>query len=116
MDKVTVNKDDLIMKIQENRLKHIENFDAAIEGYRELCVEKLEEHIARIKNGAVETVRVHVPAPEDHTEDYDAALEMLEMSVHDTITLDDYTFRQLVLDEWNWKPGFMETVQTYTQV
>ena len=48
-NKVTVQKEDLIAVLIENRDKHIENFAKAKEGYRMLVEEALEEKLVQIK-------------------------------------------------------------------
>jgi len=38
---------------------------------------------------------------------------MLELSVEDVIEIDDTTFNQLVLDDWNWKDNFISSNSLY---
>ena len=38
---------------------------------------------------------------------------MLELSVEDTIELEDDIFNQLVLDEWTWKHQFVASASLY---
>lgn len=46
---------------------------------------------------------LNILAPEDHTDEYDKAIGMLEMSVDDTVLITHDEYRQYVLDEWFWK-------------
>lgn len=51
--------------------------------------------------------------PEDHTKDYDRAIQMVEWSIEDTIELDTRQFQQLVMDEWEWKERFDTQIAAY---
>lgn len=115
MEKVTVDKDELLTALQENREGHREIFEQALEGYRTRAIEILQGHINDIERGAVERVQVSLPRPEDHTKDYDRAIRMVEMSVDNEITLDEMDFQRYVLDDWNWKREFVATSAMYTE-
>lgn len=64
--------------------------------------EELRDRMADVHN--------HVPQPEDHSAEYDAALKKLEMMTSDTLWVTDQEFRQYVLDEWYWKDRHLTTV------
>jgi hypothetical protein len=112
---VTVNKLDLAEKIKANRDQHRTIFEEALAGYREEAMKVLAGHIAALKSGKPKRVQVYLPFPEDHTDDYDAALGMLEISVDNTVELDETAFRQLVLNEWSWTKQFLNTNAGYSR-
>lgn len=114
MKDVTVKKAELREKIQTNRDAHKAIFDEAVEGYREKIIGLLEEHLKRVKKGKMETIRIWLPVPEDHTGDYDRVLAMLDMSVDEEITIDQNTFSSYVMDEWHWKGEFLSTNSAYS--
>jgi hypothetical protein len=107
MEKVTVRKEDLVKAVQANRDEHRSIFEEAVAGYRKRGIELLEEHIARIKTGKLEQIRVTMPVPQDHTHDYDRVLKMLNMSTADEIELDENRFAQYVMDDWQWQRQFL---------
>ena len=104
MRTVRINKGELVNKLTENRKNHKSEFDKASEGYRAAMITGLTSAIERLKAGEnVEFRFDNDKPPRDHTEDYDAALKMMEMSVDSTIELYESDFRQIVLDDWEWQ-------------
>jgi hypothetical protein len=116
MRQVTVEKADLIEIVTKNRGEHRKIFEQAVEGYKKRAVELLEEHIERIKKGKLEQVRVSLPVPTDHTADYDRVLKMLDMSVDEEITLDESSFAEYVMDDWDWQRQFLTDSSTYSEL
>jgi len=115
MRSVTVYRQDLLEKIIKNRDNHRAIFEEALKGYRTRSIELLEEHLARVKNGKYyEKIIVEIPYPVDHTDDYNVIISMLQMETRDRIEIDDYDFRQYVLDEWDWKRQFLTTNAMYS--
>lgn len=114
MNGVTVRKDELVSALEENRKNHRAIFEEAVEGYRKKAIEMLEHHIEEIKEGRVVRVAVHLPQPEDHTDDYDRVLRMLEMSIDDEIEVMEHDFACYVMDNWDWKRQFLTTNSAYS--
>ncbi len=107
MREITVKKSDLLEKIKKNKDTHRAIFEEAVEGYRAQAIGLLEDHIAAIKAGKVQRVHISLPQPEDHTNDYDRVLAMLDMELADEITLDEDDFAAYVMDDWVWKRQFL---------
>lgn len=112
---VVVKKEDLTNTLKLNRDNHRQAFEEAVAGYRKRAIELLEEHIKRISDGKVERVLVSLPEPEDHTDDYNRIITMLEWTVFDTVELPMREFDMYVRDNWNWKGEFIATSQMYTK-
>jgi hypothetical protein len=102
MENVRIDKSDLLKIIQENRAKHREVFEEAIEGYRKMAVAELERSIAAAKAGQQFARMLSLPEPVDQTKEYDRAIRMLSLSLDSAIVLDEQTFANLVMDEWHW--------------
>lgn len=115
MEQVVVKKDDLRQTLVANKTAHRAEFEKAIEGYRNRCIELLEEHIERIKKGKVEVVQVFLPVPEDHTDDYDKAILTLDWTVFDEVVLSIREFDMYVRDNWTWKNEFATTNAMYSK-
>lgn len=113
MDLIKVDKDQLLETLRENRENHINTYDEVLQAYRDKSVELLEEHIERIRSGAVEKVNVNLPVPENHEDEYDRAISMVEWHQGETIELDSYEFDNFVRDKWRWKNEFVEMSMTY---
>jgi hypothetical protein len=54
-----------------------------------------------------------LPEPVDYTSEYDAALAALEWEVEEKVTLDEESFRRLVLNEWRWAQHFAANTSSY---
>lgn len=126
MNKVKVDKLELIVKVKENRNAHKKVFEKAINRYREQVICELEKSISLAKEGKRIRTQIYLPEPIDQTKEYDRALAMLEMSVdlnfekainrYKVVELTKQDFAQLVLDDWSWKDSFTSTVSNYLSV
>ncbi len=113
MREVKVRKEELIEKVRANRDRHRSQYEKAIEGWAREALQVMEADVQALK---AHTRRYLTPIdqpPQDHTIDYDRVIPMITMSVDDTITLDAATFRQYVLDDWNWKDSWAATTAKY---
>jgi hypothetical protein len=116
MEKIRVEKKQLISDLKKNRSKHRAIFEQAVEGYRNLAVQQLTDHVKRIQKGKLVEVYVRLPLPEDHTRDYDRVIQMLERSLDETVFLSEADFRAYVQDDWDWKRAFLTSNATYSAV
>lgn len=114
MQKISVAKDELLSKLENNREKHRGIFETAIEKYREEAIKAFQNNIDTIKKGGPVREYLNLPVPEDHTDDYDTAIQMCEWHVGDTVGLTDREFKQYVQDQWGWNQSFMATTASYT--
>ena len=115
LDRIRVDKDDLIGTIETNLAGHRTLFLEAMEGYKRKAIMMLEVHIERIKENAPERVMVSLPMPEDHSDDYERALEMLRWSLDDELWLDAHQFDCYVRDQWGWRDQFTASVTPYLE-
>lgn len=111
---VIVKKTELLPILKENRENHQSVFEAALGGYRLVMIREFEKRLAEIKTGKKIRRAFTMPVPADHLDDYDQAIEMLEMSVEDQIELSQHEFSCLVRDDWGWKNEFNQTSVSYT--
>lgn len=111
---IRVRKSELLDRLQDNRDAHRELFLKAQEGYKVKAIEELEAALARARTNGAEKVFVMLPFPEDHTKDYDHIIAMVQMSVDDLFELNQHDFARYVLDDWEWKAGFTQSVMAYT--
>jgi len=110
----TVEKKELMGKIQVNLAEHKEIFEEAVAGYRKELVAHLEKKLKAAKNGKPVNHHIHLIQPENHVKDYERILEMLEMSTQSVITIGEREFAQYVRDEWEWKGTFLSANSTYS--
>jgi hypothetical protein len=103
MHSVKVKRSELLEKIKKNREGHRDLFLKAQEGYRLDVIAELEQHLKDARERKKISRALSLPEPQDHTDDYDSVIAMLEMSVEEVIELDAGSFQQYVLDKWAWK-------------
>lgn len=113
MENVVVSKDRLIEALTTNRDAHRALFEKALAAYRTRSIEILEDHIERIKANKLERVMVALPMPEDHTNDYQRALDSLDWTIFDEVELTMREFDMYVRDNWSWKQEFATTNASY---
>ncbi len=115
MRDITVNKNDLLEKIKENRNNHRGVFEEAVKNYRKRVIEELDDRLDSIKKDKEINLYFHFPEPEDHTKDYDKVIRMLEMEVEETIKLSETDFSAYVMDDWAWRRAWLSNTASYTQ-
>jgi hypothetical protein len=103
MHSVKVERIALLQAIKGNRDAHRTMFLKAQEGYRAMMIEELDRMLQEAKDGKQIRRAVSLVEPQDHTEDYDRVITMLEMSVDKEIEIDASSFDQYVRDRWSWK-------------
>lgn len=117
MQEVTVDVDGLREIVQENREQHKEIYEEAVENFPQHVANELREKMEEAQEAEdVDDVptRITFDRPEEHLDDYDRVLRMLDMTVHDEITLTQQEFTQFVLDDWGWKKSFTQNTIGYT--
>lgn len=113
MEQVTMRKEQLLEVLQQNRENHQELFVEAHEMFVRKAIENLESRLNMAKTGKID-LHVELVEPEDHTDQYDRAIEMLDYEVNDEVTLSQHEFAQLVMDNWGWMPQFSSTYTNLT--
>lgn len=103
----------LLNAIKENRDRHRDIFLKAQEGYRIQLIKELDQMLADARDGKKLRRFVTLPEPEDHTDDYDRVIKMLEMSVEEQLEIDETQFAMYVMDDWGWKKNWTTTNAAY---
>lgn len=107
--KITVTKSDLLEKLEAGLNKHETEFKKADAGYKEAAVDFLELALERAKKGDLSDIHFRLQAPGNYAKDFERAIAMIKMSVQDQVELDEKTFKQWVLGEWDWAGNFDAT-------
>jgi hypothetical protein len=116
MKPITMKREALLKIVKDNKEKHIKDFQESINDYKEAVLKITQENFKIAKTADLEKFKTmkYVPtAPTSHEDSYTKAISMLEHSIDDTLEIDEQLFNQLVLDEWNWKPGFVTASALY---
>lgn len=115
MNTVKVKKADVIEALKRNRDAHEATYAEAKENYRQKVVDALRDRADAIDSGAKIDIYFDLPRPEDHTEDYDEALETLEWEQREELDLARHIeFAQWVLNKWSWEQSFAANTTSYT--
>lgn len=114
MEEITVNKAKLIETMKANREKHHEIVVEAQEGFRQKVIERLDELLELARDGRKINLHIGLAMPEDHTDEYDTVIGMLELDLDDTVLLDMSQYRQWVQDQWGWQRSFTTSNAVYS--
>lgn len=110
---VNVNRLEMIEAIKAGRALHVAQFTEAHADYQAVLLKEFTRIRDQIAAGNFKDVSFHLIAPQNHTEDYDEVIEMLERSIDDTVTLDRDAFKAYFKNEWSWSRGFAESAAVY---
>lgn len=113
MNNISVNRLELIARVQKNRDEHRDLFLKAQEGFRARVVEELDAMLADARSDRPLRTQVRLRAPEDHTADYDRTLDMLAMTGAAEVAIDEHEFARLVRNEWDWFQRSLAMNSTY---
>ncbi len=106
IDETLMDRQGVLDVLVVNRSQHRALYERAMEGYKIQVIELLTERLDQIKNNDPKQVVLNLPLPEDHTEDYDEIIGMLEANLAEEILLDQHTYRTYILDKWGWSAGW----------
>lgn len=117
--RVTVKKDDLLNILRENRKKHAEEYNIAKQGYQVECVKRLKKHASQIASGKIQDISkfdtyLGLPVPQDHTEEYDSLIGMLELAQEKEFEISGVQYRQWIEDKWDWRQAASMCNSAYT--
>ena len=115
MDNIVVDKADLISTLQTNLAQHRATYEKAMEGYKEAATQWLSTTLDGMLLGTVQPKELYFnsPVPEDHSEEYERLILMLDWDQSDTVELTRSEFTQYVQDDWGWKKSWTVTNSTY---
>jgi hypothetical protein len=140
--KVEVNRTKLIETLKTNREKHGRDYKAALDGYKEMAQAELKKAYDRAKvkleerytDGMtkldrfdpadpsnfgdsmtlIDAFHIQLKVPRNFTNKYDAAIDMAEWDVRETLELTHAEFQCFVRDVWQWSNEFHFINKTYT--
>ena len=116
MKNVKMNRLELLKIVKENATKHVHDYDEAVQDYKIGVLKVAGTNLKLAKTGELEKFAAfqRMPAtPVNYADNYTRAIRMLELSVEDTIEVEEHIFNQLVLDEWGWKQSFVAQSALY---
>ena len=112
---VKVKTTELLAKLRANFARHKEELAADQKAYRSKLRRVLLDELNKLEAGSAEAVHIPVTPPDDHTDDYERAIGMLEMSVDEVVVLTANQFAAFVQDKWHWKTTTILKRMSYTE-
>ena len=108
MNIVKVKKNDLIKVLEENKKKHVKDYEHAIHGYKIQLHKQLLDKLEKLSNGDVaDTNFKDLYMPESHENDYDVVIGMLGVTEEKIIELTQSDYRAYYLDDWTWRRSWV---------
>lgn len=139
---IEVNRVKLLQTLISNRDNHIKAFEQAMAGYKAVLLVKIDHAFANAKEALVakhektrakvaaftdediskqydyftlvEEVTVEMKVPRSYAKEYEAAIDMANWDVRETLELTHAEFTCFVRDQWDWKSGFEAVSKLYT--
>lgn len=111
--KIKAKRNEVLGKLHGNREKHISDLAEAKAGYLKAAEIALTLKVSEIRAGNAVSLDFDDSPPHDYTSVYDTVITMLELSCEDEIELTDVQVRHLVMDQWDWKSHFTESIMKY---
>lgn len=111
---INVKRVDVLETLKSNRDNHIKIVEEAKIGFVEKAQAALNARLSDFKEGKNVDLTFNIFPPKDYTNVYDTAIRMFELAADDTVTLNDEQIANLVMDNWNWTGGFLQTNAQYS--
>lgn len=111
---LNVEVSSLLAVLHKNLETHRQGYEEALVKWKDAAIDELEGFITGLKAGRKIFIRSMLPVPEEHSEDYVAAIGLLEMAVDKTIRLSQAEYQMYVLDKWGWASSFAANTSRYT--
>ena len=119
MKAVKIDRKVLLATVRENATKHLAAYDESVEDYKAAVFKIAKANLKLAASGELDQfakIKVSPSRPVCYADNYTRAIRMLELSVDDTIEVEEDVFNQLVLDEWHWKNSFVTSASFYKSI
>jgi hypothetical protein len=115
MDTVKVKVKDLLKHVRENKKKHNSILRQATRGYWKECRGRISAARKAVsqKDFDWREPLMQLRVPEDHSDDYNSAIRMLEMCAEPIIEISREDFEAYVMNKWHWRSTFIATSVAY---
>lgn len=110
---VNVSRLQLIASLKGNLEVHMAEFAEAKADYEKKVISTLENALELAKIGDFSKSVVRIEEPASHEKDFLEVIEMMEMSVDETINLDREAFQAYFKNEWPWSKAFAAASMSY---
>lgn len=111
---IRAKKDEILSRLRTNRETHATIVAEARKGYVDLAREALRQRLDQLESGKIVALTFSLEPPQDHSDVYDTAIQMLELATDDVIEMDSNQVRTLVMDQWDWSQKFLHVNSHYS--
>lgn len=113
---VDVKRTDLIIAIKAGLIEHQTQYATLRAEYEAAVVKFMSDAARRAKKGNFNNLVLNISAPVDHSGKYIDIIEMLEVSVNDTIQLDKDSYKAYYKNQWSWSAGLEAMGASYKSI
>ncbi len=97
---------------REETLKQMkQQYQKSVKSFKKQIALEMDAVAKKNKNYSFQYMKNRYP--EDHTDDYNGVIRKLELTVGDTVELDNTEFEQYVRNRWSWRTSFLATNSSY---
>jgi hypothetical protein len=119
---VNVKRVDLLTALKANLELHQREYEEAVIEYRQKLYKDLTKAAELVglegklapSEYELKQIKVNFNFPPNYTQMYIEVIEMLEMSVDETINLDAQHFKMYIKNQWGWSAGFTALKASYS--
>ncbi|NJL70971.1 MAG: hypothetical protein HC888_04800 [Candidatus Competibacteraceae bacterium] len=114
--RITVDKDAVLKSLKENKEKHKKTYETALEGWRIEVRERLTKELQKAELNKDPNLNFsNLAKPTHQLDEYEVAIEMLEMDIQPTIELSSSEFRRFVKDQWDNRDHWLASNTRYLE-
>lgn len=113
---VNVNRLELIEAIKKGLEIHKAKYKESLEDYKEAVKIFMREALVRAEAEDFKDLVLTIQAPFNKESEYLDVIEMLEVSVDETIQLDKESYKAFYKNEWSWTGMFEASASLYKTV
>lgn len=109
------HKKEMVLASLHKQLRgHKEILEEAWEGFVKDALEHVTKVLEQLEKGERAAVSIHIEAPEDHTQEIELAIAILESTVNLDVKLSSRDFDHYVLGHWEWNERFLLSNAKYS--
>ena len=110
---INVKRFELIDALNNNKKKHVEDYDDAFKTWKEEVIVKLKELLDKFSSDPKTPLEINLPEPVCFVKEYDIAIGMMELEVNEIIEISEQDSRRFFLDQWSWSQSFLSNTMLY---
>ncbi len=114
LNNLKFKKGEVLAALKKNLEEHRKIVREAQEGYRRQFEQELEKKLVDLRDGERVNPHSELVVPPHHVEDYERAIQILEMCIDEEVELDEHEFQAYVRGQWRWRRDFLLANSSYS--